>query len=262
MSGPATEGSAAGALVEIAGAGRVFADGRRALSSVSTRIAPGEFVSLVGPSGCGKSTLLRLVAGLDKPDEGVIRWPGGQPAALGFVFQDATLMPWARVFDNVWMPLRLRGTDREAAAGRVREALALVGLADRERAFHAELSGGMRMRVSIARALALRPRVLLMDEPFAALDEITRTRLNDDLNGLWADRGLTVIYVTHSVYEAAFLSTRVLVMPARPGPLTAEIAVAAPARRGDAWRAAPGFAEVSARITAALRTAAGGRAHG
>lgn len=216
---------------------------------------PGEFVSLVGPSGCGKSTLLKLVAGLDVPDAGAIRWPGGSPQALGFVFQDATLMPWARVFDNVWMPLRLRGVGREQAAPAIREALALVGLADRARAYPGELSGGMRMRVSIARALALAPRVLLMDEPFAALDEITRMRLNDDLNRLWADRGLTVLYVTHSVYEAAFLSTRVLVMPGVAGPFTAEFTVDAPARRGDDWRAAPDFADLAARITAGLRAA-------
>ena len=245
-------------LIEIAGLGRVFADGRRALRDIGLRIAAGEFVSLAGPSGCGKSTLLRLIAGLDAADEGSVGWPSGRPGDLGFVFQDATLMPWARVADNVWLPLRLRGVSRAAAAPAVGEALELVGLAERARAYPAELSGGMRMRVSIARALALKPRVLLMDEPFAALDEITRTRLNDDLNALWADRWLTVIYVTHSVYEAAFLSTRVLVMPAAPGPFTAEIPVDAPVRRDDAWRAAPGFADTAARITSALRQAAHG----
>lgn len=247
------------ALIELEDVGRVFAnggaDGRPVLSSIRTRIMPGEFVSLVGPSGCGKSTLLRLIAGLDQPDKGRVRWPQGRPDALGYVFQDATLMPWARVFDNVWMPLRLRGVTRAAASPAVREALALVGLEGRAEAYPGELSGGMRMRVSIARALALEPQVLLMDEPFAALDEITRTRLNDDLNRLWAERDLTVIYVTHSVYEAAFLSTRVLVMADRPGPFLEEVPVTAPRLRDDDWRADPAFAALTGRITGALRRA-------
>ncbi len=244
-------------LLALDGIGRRFADGTRALHDIRTRIEPGSFVSLLGPSGCGKSTLLRLIAGLDAPDEGGIAWPTGRPADVGFVFQDATLMPWARVFENVWLPLKLKGVSRDEAAPRVREALDLVGLANRERAFPRELSGGMRMRVSIARALALHPDVLLMDEPFAALDEITRTRLNDDLNRLWAAHDWTVIYVTHSVYEAVYLSTRVLVMPGTPGGFVADNEIDAPEIRGDAWRADPRFAELTTRITQQLRAAAG-----
>lgn len=243
-------------LLTLSNVSRRFEDGTQALAGIDAAIADGSFVSLVGPSGCGKSTLLRLIAGLDAPDGGHIKWADGQPDLFGFVFQDATLMPWATVFDNVWLPLRLRGVTREDAAPQVREALELVGLDNRMDAHPHALSGGMRMRVSIARALALKPRVLLMDEPFAALDEITRARLNDDINHLWAEHKWTVLYVTHSVYEAAYLSTRVLVMPGRPGAFVADMNIDASAARGDAWRASGDFARVSAAITAQLRGAA------
>lgn len=236
--------------------GRRFADGSAALADISADIETGSFVSLVGPSGCGKSTLLRLIAGLDKPSSGSITWTNGQPDDVGFVFQDSTLMPWATVADNVWLPHRLRGMSREDAQPLIAEALERVGLGGRQSAYPRELSGGMRMRVSIARALSLRPRVLLMDEPFAALDEITREKLNDDLNDLWAEHQWTVIYVTHSVYEAAYLSTRIMVMPARPGAFVADVAVEAPIDRGDGWRANQRFAQISADVTAQLRAAA------
>ena len=243
-------------LLRLCDIGHQFADGTTALAGVSADIAEGSFVSLVGPSGCGKSTLLRLIAGLDGASSGQIVWPGGRPGDIGFVFQDATLMPWASVADNVWLPHRLRGISREEAQPLIDEALERVGLGGRHDAYPRELSGGMRMRVSIARALSLKPRVLLMDEPFAALDEITREKLNDDLNHLWAEHKWTVIYVTHSVYEAAFLSTRILVMPGTPGAFVADEDVEAPARRDDGWRADPDFAQISASVTGHLRRAA------
>ncbi|MGD1933857.1 MAG: ABC transporter ATP-binding protein [Candidatus Phaeomarinobacter sp.] len=233
-----------------------FPDGTTALADISADIAAGSFVSLVGPSGCGKSTLLRLIAGLDLPSSGQVIWSGSIPQDVGFVFQDATLMPWASVADNVWLPHRLRGMSRDEAQPLINEALDRVGLGGRHAAYPRELSGGMRMRVSIARALSLRPRVLLMDEPFAALDEITREKLNDDLNDLWAEHKWTVIYVTHSVYEAAFLSTRILVLPGKPGRLVADAQVEAPAVRDDSWRADPHFAQISADVTGHLRSAA------
>ncbi|MES2886616.1 MAG: ATP-binding cassette domain-containing protein, partial [Pseudomonadota bacterium] len=188
-----------------------FATGVQALADVSLQAAPGEFVSLVGPSGCGKSTVLRLVAGLDRPTTGQVEVPAHATAgSTAFVFQDATLMPWASVFDNVWLPLRLRGTSRTAATALVDPVLARVGLAAFAQAYPAALSGGMRMRVSMARALVTAPRVLLMDEPFAALDEITRHRLNADVLA-WQQAGrITTLFVTHSVAEAVFLSQRVL----------------------------------------------------
>ena len=244
-------------LLSLEHVSRRFDGGRHGLGALSLDIARGSFVSIVGPSGCGKSTLLRLVAGLDAPEAGRLSWPLGRPGEIGFVFQDATLMPWATVFDNVWLPHRLNGVSREDARARVVDALERVGLADRRDAYPRQLSGGMRMRVSIARALSLKPDVLLMDEPFAALDEITRERLNEELNDLWAEHGWTVLYVTHSVYEAVFLSTRVLVLPGRPGPLLADMEVPGPEDRGDAWRADGRFAALSASITAHLRAASG-----
>lgn len=246
-------------LISLQNVGRSFGDGTNALSGINAQIAEGSFVSLVGPSGCGKSTLLKLVAGLDACDTGSITWNGQAttqpPAELGFVFQDATLMPWASVFDNVWLPHKLRGVSREEARQAIMDALDMVGLADRHTAYPRELSGGMRMRVSIARALALKPKVLLMDEPFSALDEITREKLNDDLNALWAEHKWTVLYVTHSVYEATYLSTRILVMPGSAGPFVADVDVDAPAHRDDSWRGDAQFARLSANVTAKLREA-------
>jgi NitT/TauT family transport system ATP-binding protein len=194
---------------------RVFPGGLVALEGVDLRIASGDFLVLLGPSGCGKSTLLRLIAGLDKPQGGALVWEETKPQAgeIGFVFQDPTLMPWATAAENAALPLRLRGVDTSPA----REMLARVGLDGFGNARPAALSGGMRMRVSIARALAARPRLLLMDEPFAALDEFTRHRLQSDVRALTAESGCTTVFVTHSIYEAAFLATRVVVMSPRPG---------------------------------------------
>ena len=193
----------------------------------------GEFLSLLGPSGCGKSTALRIIAGLSEPSRGTVTGGDGEGAGrgIGFVFQEPTLMPWATVFGNVFLPLKLAGRDRAASAPRVMETLARVGLADFADAYPRELSGGMRMRVSIARALVTAPRMLLMDEPFAALDEITRFKLNDDLIALWRELRMTVVFVTHSVFESVYLSQRIVVMTARPGRVSSELAIDAPVAR-------------------------------
>jgi NitT/TauT family transport system ATP-binding protein len=217
---------------------KIFGNGTKALEDISVDIEPGEFVALLGPSGCGKSTLLRLLAGLDAPSGGAIAWhQTHRPAAgdIGFVFQDATLLPWADAAENVYLPLRLRGLKRAEAEPRVAAALAQVGLTDFSHARPKGLSGGMKMRVSIARALVSEPLLLLMDEPFAALDEFTRHRLQDDLHELWRRTGKTIIFVTHSIYEASYLASRILVMSPRPGRIAADIRTnlpEGPARRG------------------------------
>lgn len=242
-------------IVRLVGVGKSYGS-TPAVAGIDLDLLPGEFACLVGPSGCGKSTVLRMLAGLAAPSAGRIDWAAPpEPGQIGCVFQEPTLMPWARVWDNVYLPLRLRGEGRRAAAERVEEALELVGLADRARAYPRELSGGMKMRVSIARALVTRPRVLLMDEPFAALDEITRFRLNDDLLRLWSEQGWTVLFVTHSVYESVYLAQRVLVMASGPGRITAEIAVDAPYPRDESFRRDAGYAETCGRVSKALQLA-------
>jgi NitT/TauT family transport system ATP-binding protein len=253
---------AATPLVRLSGVGKVYRGGTRALSDISLDVMEGEFLSLLGPSGCGKSTLLRLLAGLGEPSSGVIDWPRaphdarGRPERdIGFVFQEPTLMPWARVFDNVFLPLRLAGVSRREATPRVMEALEGVGLGGVAGAFPRQLSGGMRMRVSIARALVTRPRVLLMDEPFAALDEITRLRLNEDLLRLWAERAVSVVFVTHSVYESVYLSSRIAVLSARPGRLHEMVEVPAPYPRGEAFRTGTEYNAFCRRTSASLRAA-------
>ena len=223
-------------LVQLRAIGKTFANGTIALAGLDLDVRRGEFLSLLGPSGCGKSTVLRMIAQLASPSTGTIDWPGRQRPELGFVFQEPTLMPWASVFDNVWLPLRLRGQSRGRARAEIGEALALVGLSQFAGAYPRELSGGMKMRVSIARALVLRPALLLMDEPFAALDEITRFKLNNDLLNLKAQLGTTVVFVTHSVYESVYLSTRIAVMAARPGRIIATLDVDAPLPRGEEFR--------------------------
>ena len=236
--------------------GRRFPDGTVALDGLDLAVRSGEVLSLVGPSGCGKSTVLRLLAGLDRPSAGRIAWVSGRPE-IGFVFQDATLMPWATAADNVYLPLRLRGVRRRDAAPRIADALERVGLCAFAEHRPAELSGGMRMRVSIARALVVRPTLLLMDEPFAALDEITRFRLNDDLAALAAALGTTLVFVTHSVGESVFLSDRVVVMASRPGRAVAEVAVPGRHARTRDFRTTPTYAVLCAEIGAALRAAMG-----
>jgi len=217
---------------------QVYPNGTRALMPVSLDIPPGEFVSLLGPSGCGKSTLLKMMAGLLQPTAGRIQLSGQH---LSFVFQEATLMPWADVHTNVRLPLDLAGVPRPQADGRVDEALQLVGLSAFAKQRPRELSGGMQMRVSIARGLVTRPRLLLMDEPFGALDEITRNRLDADLLALWRQQGLTVVFVTHSITEAVFLSSRVIVMGARPGRVIEDYALDNPWPRDDDYRTSPAF---------------------
>jgi NitT/TauT family transport system ATP-binding protein len=236
---------------------KVFSNGTVALHDLSLDIAQGEFVSLLGPSGCGKSTALRIIAGLGEPTSGTIEWPAEDAGGhgIGFVFQEPTLMPWATVFNNVWLPLRLRGVSKAAARSDVLEALASVGLEKFADSYPRELSGGMKMRVSIARALITRPQLLLMDEPFAALDEITRFKLNNDLLQLWETFGWTVIFVTHSVFESVYLSSRIVVMAARPGRVFTELAVDAPYPRGDEFRTSTLYNDNCRRASAALHEA-------
>ena len=238
-------------LLTLTQVGKRFDNGTEALSGLSFSVAAGEFVSLLGPSGCGKSTALRLIAGLIAPDHGEITWRVARPD-LGFVFQEPTLMPWADALTNARLPLDLKHLPRAEANDRAAAALARLGLRGFESAYARELSGGMKMRVSIARALAARPRLLLMDEPFAALDEITRAGLNDDLLALAREDNITVIFVTHSVMESAYLSSRVLVMSPRPGRITAEI----PLSPGPRDRLSPEFVAAQRRVAAALLEAA------
>jgi NitT/TauT family transport system ATP-binding protein len=246
------------------GIGKTFASGTVALAGVELTIRPGEFVSLLGPSGCGKSTLLKLIAGLAAPSSGTIDWPqsaytveGRPEPALSFVFQEPTMLPWRTAAQNVQLPLLLAGVDRREAAHRVREALALVGLSAFADLHPRQLSGGMKMRVSIARALVTLPSILLMDEPFAALDEITRGRLNDDLLALFARQKLTVIFVTHSVYESVYLSTRIVVISARPGRVTADIPIEVGFPRTEEFRTSASYNERCRLVSAALRRAMG-----
>jgi NitT/TauT family transport system ATP-binding protein len=245
-----------GAIVRLDGVGKTFANGTVALDRVDLDVREGEFLTLLGPSGCGKSTVLRMIAGLAAPSSGRLSWRGAPPE-VGFVFQEPTLMPWANVLHNVWLPLRLRGQSKAKAAPAIEQALARVGLAGFAHSFPRELSGGMKMRISIARALVLRPALLLMDEPFAALDEITRFRLNNDLLALKCELGTTVVFVTHSVYESVYLSTRIAVFSARPGRVAETIEVGAPLPRGDEFRATPLYIECTRRASQALHGAMG-----
>jgi NitT/TauT family transport system ATP-binding protein len=253
------DGAGAEPLVALRGVRKVFANGNEALAGLDLAVGRHEFVSLLGPSGCGKSTALRLIAGLARPTSGRVDRPAGgqQPGEVGFVFQEPTLLPWATVSDNVWLPLRLRGTRRRSAGVEVAAALDMVGLGGFARAYPRELSGGMKMRVSIARALVTRPKLLLMDEPFAALDEIARFRLNDDLLRLWQSQSWTVVFVTHSVFESVYLSSRVVVMAARPGRVVAEIPIDASYPRDEAFRTSPAYNAFCREASAELRRAMG-----
>ena len=247
------------AAVEIDAAEKTYPNGTRALLPVHFTVQPGEFVTLLGPSGCGKSTLLNMVAGLVGLSAGRISVWGESPDAqsqskqrMSFVFQEATLMPWARVATNVRLPLDLQGINSAAADQRVRDALKLVGLEKFGESYPRELSGGMQMRASIARSLVTDPSLLLMDEPFGALDEITRNRLDDELLSLWRGKGLTVIFVTHSIHEAVYLSSRVVVMAARPGRVIEEVAITPSVPRDDAFRVSTEFAAYAKQLQDSL----------
>ena len=248
--------AAAPPLVEVAGVGKNFRNGTVALGHVDLTVAAGAFLSILGPSGCGKSTLLRLIAGLTQPSAGSIALHGIAPGRIGFVFQEPTLMPWATVWDNVYLPLRILGVSRADAARRIDETLTAVGLDGFAQVYPRELSGGMKMRVSIARALVTEPQLLLLDEPFAALDEITRFKLNEDLLALWQRRHWTVVFVTHSVFESVFLSNRIVVMTKRPGRIVADLPVDLPYPREPALRTAPDYTAQCARLSSILAAAA------
>lgn len=240
-----------GDAVSMKGVTKRYDGGVAALGPLDFNVRKGDFVSLLGPSGCGKSTALRIIAGLSAPTSGTVHVAGGG-RSIGFVFQEPTLMPWASVRDNVALPLKLARRSRSDIEGHVESALARVGLAEFAAAYPRELSGGMRMRVSLARALVTDPDILLMDEPFAALDEITRFRLNNDLLALWRDLRKTVIFVTHSVFESVYLSQRVIVMTARPGRIHARFRVGAPDPRDADFRASASYGALCREVSAAL----------
>ncbi len=252
-------------LVALRSVSKTFPNGTLALKGFDLNVRAGEFVSLLGPSGCGKSTALRIVAGLSEPSEGAVEWPSprapsGSGSRIGFVFQEPTLMPWTSVFNNVLLPLKLKGIPTEKARARVLAALDRVGLKEFGRAYPRELSGGMRMRVSIARALVTEPALLLMDEPFAALDEITRFKLNNDLLQVWQALATTVVFVTHSVFESVYLSSRIVVMAARPGRVFAELKIDAPYPRDQDFRTSAEYAAFCRRTSEALAQAMTGGA--
>lgn len=241
--------------IELLSTDKVYSNGTRALLPVDLKIKQGEFVTLLGPSGCGKSTLLKMVAGLEEPSDGrLLLWrkPINQLAnngrTLSFVFQEASLMAWHSVRKNVRLALELEGVKGKEADERVEKVLKLVGLEKFSEALPKELSGGMQMRVSIARGLVIKPDLLLMDEPFGALDEITRYKLDSDLLDLWQQNGLTVIFVTHSIHEAVFLSQRVIVMAARPGRVVADIKIEEPFPRKAEFRMQPRFTEYAMQL--------------
>lgn len=265
---PTADPKTSRALVEMKNVTKVFSNGTVALSDMTMTVMPGEFISLLGPSGCGKSTALRIIAGLGGISEGIINWPSfrinsrGLPDGdISFVFQEPTLMPWQTVFGNVYLPMRLKGISRKAASERIMSALESVGLADFHAAYPRELSGGMKMRVSIARALVTEPKLLLMDEPFAALDEITRQKLNDDVLALWKSTGITVVFVTHSVFESAYLANRIVVMKARPGRVDSDFPLHTSLERDSHYRTSEEYRQACSEVSARLSEAMGGEEH-
>ena len=256
---PADPSASAAPVVALKRVGKTFANGVVALERLDLDVRPGEFVSLLGPSGCGKSTALRIVAGLSEPTNGTVEAEAANDAAprrIGFVFQEPTLMPWATVAANVRLPLKLAGLEPSAQA-RVDAALARVGLSSFAQSYPRELSGGMKMRTSIARALVTEPKLLLMDEPFAALDEITRFRLNNDLLALWQSLGKTVVFVTHSVFESVYLSQRIVVMTSRPGRVFTELLIDAPYPRDERFRTSADYVGHCRQVSEALARAIG-----
>jgi NitT/TauT family transport system ATP-binding protein len=241
---------AGGVGIEVRGVRREFEGGVVALDNLSLSVASGEFLAILGPSGCGKSTLLRLIAGLDRPQAGEVHVTSDgveserlRRSDVAYVFQDAHLLPWRNVIQNVALPLELIHVDRAKRLEAARKAIEQVGLADAADRYPNQLSGGMRMRVSLARAMVTRPRLLLLDEPFAALDEITRQRLDERLRELWAAAGMTVLFVTHSTTEAVFLAERAIVLSQRPGRVMDDHRIDLPGERDGATRATPRFAQ-------------------
>jgi NitT/TauT family transport system ATP-binding protein len=252
-----SDAGATGLAVSLRAVTKIFDNGVTALGPLDLDIPKGEFVSLLGPSGCGKSTALRVIAGLAGPSSGSVEVShhtgDGRPGhSIGFVFQEPTLMPWTTVAENVRLPLKLANVAASESGARIAEALARVGLADFAEAYPRELSGGMKMRVSLARALVTDPDILLMDEPFAALDEITRFRLNNDLLTLWRKLDKTVVFVTHSVFESVYLSQRVVVMTQRPGRIGADIRIETSEPRTEEFRTSAGYGEYCRKVSAAL----------
>jgi NitT/TauT family transport system ATP-binding protein len=246
-------------IVSLRHVGKTFESGTVALRGFDLDVSSGEFVSLLGPSGCGKSTALRIVAGLSAASEGTVEWPAGA-GKIGFVFQEPTLMPWADVAANVRLPLKLSHAEDARSRAAAARALDRVGLADFAQAYPRELSGGMKMRSSIARALVTEPDLLLLDEPFAALDEITRFKLNNDLLSVWQQLRRTVIFVTHSVFESVYLSQRIVVMTPRPGRVFAEIVIPAPYPRDERFRTSADYAGFCRLVSEALSKAMAGGA--
>ncbi|HET6247725.1 MAG TPA: ABC transporter ATP-binding protein [Tepidisphaeraceae bacterium] len=251
-----------GIRVRVSGVRRSFEGGVVALDGIDLDVAPGEFLAILGPSGCGKSTLLRLIAGLDSPQAGEVQtfarenvqvaWAAGRRADLAYVFQDAHLLPWRSVLQNVALPLELMHQGRGQRLDASRRAIELVGLTEAVDRFPAQLSGGQRMRVSLARAMVTNPRLLLLDEPFAALDEITRQHLDEQLRRLWAAMGMTIIFVTHSTTEAAYLAQRAVVMTRRPGRIIADHRIALADERPAALRGSAEFAQETRVLYSAL----------
>ena len=247
-------------IISIKDVDKSFGSGTLAVSGMTLNIFKNQFISFLGPSGCGKSTLLKMISGLLRPTTGSIKISGNQnhnmaiSEDIGFVFQDATLMPWSTVQDNVFLPLRLKGFSRKQASEEIEKILVKVGLKDFRRSYPRELSGGMKMRVSIARALITKPSLLLMDEPFAALDEMTRFKLNNDVLSFWENTKLTVIFVTHSVFESVYLSNRVVVMAPRPGRVVADISLDENYPRTDEYRTTPEYAEKCRLVSSHLQS--------
>jgi NitT/TauT family transport system ATP-binding protein len=245
-------------IVELSAVDKRYGDGPLILDKVSFAAQPGDFITLIGPSGCGKSTILKLISGLNPISAGSIVVDGSSPdgaaGKLAFVFQEPTLLPWLDVVRNVELPLRLHGDDAASRSGAARKSLELVGLSDRADYYPRQLSGGQKMRVSIARALTLSPRILLLDEPFGALDEMTRDHLNEELLGIRQQLAWTAFFVTHSVAEAVFLSNRILVMAANPGRLHAEVAVDLPYPRTEETRQSPAYQKLVAEVSKILRS--------
>lgn len=227
-----------------------------AIADLNLNLYPSEILSIVGPSGCGKSTLLRIIAGLTSLSSGTLHWQNSrQSNQLAFVFQDAALMPWATVWQNVYLPLKLAGVPQKKAQEKIQEALELVQLNQVSQSYPRQLSGGMKMRVSIARSLVNNPQVLLMDEPFGALDDITRTQLNDELLNLWNQKRWTIVFVTHNIYEAVYLSHRAIVMGTAPGRIVAEIPIHKPYPRDASFRGAIAYTEYYQQVATALSEA-------